>query len=332
MLKEQNEISRKAQEAAALNLSNVQNESIRILNEKKTASAKKAKAKIQAIMDDLSTLNDKTKVVEDWNAVTDLVVGRAMKENDKIVKEYSKINDLRREVDEIIAEYDLDDVDDELGLQECEIRMVEVQENVEEMIKSIKKEDNERELYSLDDAKVDTVKLPTFGGKDSEDYEKFKSDLLKGFAQNRVTKADKLSKLRECLYGEAKKLVPESIASNIDDAFRTLDNTYEDPVRLLRFRRDYFFKLGHQPKEDDKGGYKAQVEWFREKEVTMESLLALGIKDDECGKILFNKEEIRKYPTVFAPSVFKKLVTLPGVGESKFQSTSIRSALRADLC
>ena len=198
--------------------------------------------------------------------------------------------------------------------------MVEVQENVEEMIKSIKKEDNERELYSLDDAKVDKVKLPTFGGKDSEDYEKFKSDLLKGFAQNRVTKADKLSKLRECLYGEAKKLVPESIASNIDDAFRTLDNTYEDPVRLLRFRRDYFFKLGHQPKEDDKGGYKAQVEWFREIEVTMESLLALGIKDDECGKILFNKEEIRKYPTVFAPSVFKKLVTLPGVGESKFQS------------
>ena len=116
---------------------------------------------------------------------------------------------------------------------------------------------------------------------------------MKGFAQNRVTKADKLSKLRECLYGEAKKLVPESIASNIDDAFRTLDNTYEDPVRLLRFRREYFFKLGHQPKEDDKGGYKAQVEWFREIEVTMESLLALGIKDDECGKILFNKEEIR---------------------------------------
>merc|ERR1712240_483361 len=145
------------------------------------------------------------------------------------------------------------------------------------------------ELYSMDDSKVDKVKLPTFGGKDSEDYEKFKSDLLKGFAQNRVTKADKLSKLRECMYGEAKKLVPESIASNIDDAFTTLDNTYEDPVRLLRFRRDYFFKLGHQPKEDDRGGYKAQVEWFREIEVTMESLLALGIKDDECGKILFNK-------------------------------------------
>ena len=103
-------------------------------------------------------------------------------------------------------------------------------------------------------AKVDKVKLPTFGGKESEDYEKFKSDLLKGFAQNRVTQADKLSKLRECLYGEAKKLVPHSISSSADDALKVLDEAYGDSMRLFKYRMEYFYKLGKQPKESDNSG------------------------------------------------------------------------------
>ena len=46
---------------------------------------------------------------------------------------------------------------------------------------------------------------------------------MKGFAQNRVTQADKLDKLRECLLGEAKRLVPQSITSSVDDAIKVLD-------------------------------------------------------------------------------------------------------------
>ena len=43
----------------------------------------------------------------------------------------------------------------------------------------------------MDDIRVDKAKLPIFSGKESADYEKFKSEMLKGFAQNRVTQADK---------------------------------------------------------------------------------------------------------------------------------------------
>ena len=99
-------------------------------------------------------------------------------------------------------------------------------------------------IYSLDEVKVDKVRLPVFSGKGKEDYEKFKSDLLKGFAQNRVTQADKLDKLRECLSGEAKRLVPESISSNVNDALKVLDQAYGDPIRLFNYRQEYFFKLG----------------------------------------------------------------------------------------
>ena len=39
-------------------------------------------------------------------------------------------------------------------------------------IKAVEEQDDARELYSLDEAKVDKIKLPTFSGDYSEDYEK----------------------------------------------------------------------------------------------------------------------------------------------------------------
>ena len=138
-------------------------------------------------MEDLATLSSKACETEDWSTVSYLCVGRAMKENDKLRKEYTRINNVRRDIDELMAEFGLDEARDGLSVQECDLKLHEVHEEVEQTVKAVIEEDNIRELYSLDEVKVDKVKLPTFGGKESEDYEKFKSDLLKGFAQNRVT-------------------------------------------------------------------------------------------------------------------------------------------------
>ena len=209
---------------------------------KQNAAKKKVKAKVDAIMEDLVTLSNKACKVEDWSAVSDLMVERAMKENEKLRKEFIGINNARRNVEELMAEYDLDDARDGLMIQECDLKLDEVCKDVEATVKAVEKQDDTRELYSLDDSKVDKIKLPTFSGKECEDYEKFKSDLLKGFAQNRVTKADKLSKLRECLSGEAKELVPHSITSSVTDALNVLDKAYGNPLRLFRYRREHFFQ------------------------------------------------------------------------------------------
>ena len=289
------------------------------LQAKQNAAKKKVKAKVDAIMEDLVTLSKKACKVEDWTAASDLMISRAMKENEKLRKEFVRINNVRRNVDEIIAEYDLDDARDGLSIQECDLKLDEVNKEVEETVKSVEEEDNVRELYSMDDSKVDKIKLPTFSGKESEDYEKFKSDLLKGFAQNRVTQADKLDKLRECLYGEAKRLVPHSITSSVDDAIKVLDQAYGDPLRLFNYRQDYFFKLGKQPKKTEKGGYKAQVEWLRDVEVVMEGLLSLALKDKACASILFSVETMRKYLSSFDTYEFEKLVQCEGLGELRFR-------------
>ena len=243
-----------------------------------------------------------------------------MRENEKLRKEFDRINSVRRDVKELMAEFDLHETRDGLSVQEADLKLVDVEQEVENTIKAVEEQNDVRELYSLDEVKVDKIKLPTFGGKDSEDYEKFKSDLLKGFAQNRVTQADKLDKLRECLFGEAKRLVPQSITSSVDDAIKVLDQAYGDPIRLFNYRQDYFFKLGKQPKKTDKGGYQAQVQWFRDAEVVLESLLALALKDKVCASVLFSAEKMKKYLASFDTYEFEKLSQCDGFGELRFRN------------
>ena len=136
-----------------------------------------------------------------------------------------------------------------------------VTSEVREAIDAIKKEDDSRELYTLDVAKTDPLKMPVFEGRDDEDFAKFKEKVIKAFAQNRICKDDKVAKLREALRGHAKRLIPESRVTDIDEAWKALDIAFGDPTRLLRSKMEKLFKLGMLPKENAKGGLKAQVEW-----------------------------------------------------------------------
>ena len=144
-----------------------------------SATIKKVKAKLDAISEDLVKLSTRASKVDNWSVATDLMVQRAMKENENLRKEFDRINGVMRVVKELIAEFDLDEVRDGLCLLECETKLLEVSKEVEATIEAIEEQDDVRELYSLDEAKVDKIKLPTFCGKESEDYEKFKSDLLR---------------------------------------------------------------------------------------------------------------------------------------------------------
>ena len=291
-----------------------------------SAAVKKVKAKLDAISEDLVKLSTRASKIEDWSVATDLMVQRGMKENQNLRKEFDRINGVMRVVKELMAEFDLDEARDGLSLLECEIKLLEVSKEVDATIEAIEEQDDVRELYSLDEAKVDKIKLPTFSGKESEDYEKFKSDLLKGFAQNRVTQADKLAKLRECLFGEAKRLVPHSISSSVTEALKVLDKAYGDPIRLFRFRKEHFLKLGKQPKNNDKGGYRALVEWYRDVEVSMESLLALAVKDETCAETLFSPPEMNSYLRMFDKAEFEKLGKCEGRGEARFRKWLVKIA------
>ena len=114
-----------------------------------------------------------------------------------------------------------------------EVMVESIIREVKEVIKSVEEQDLVRRLFTLDTSKTDTVKLPIFGGKEEEDFQRFKDQMEKAFDQNRVSRADQLSKLRESLRGQAKRMVPEDITEDIDKAWEALDKAYGDPDRLF---------------------------------------------------------------------------------------------------
>ena len=75
-----------------------------------SAAIKKVKAKLDAISEDLVKLSTRASKVDDWSVATDLMVQRAMKENENLRKEFNRINGIMRAVKELMAEFDLNEV------------------------------------------------------------------------------------------------------------------------------------------------------------------------------------------------------------------------------
>ena len=69
-----------------------------------------------------------------------------MKENSKLQKGLDQIISTRRDLENSIAEYDLSDEIDNLGLTECDHRIQDITSEVKATIEAVEKEDDSREL------------------------------------------------------------------------------------------------------------------------------------------------------------------------------------------
>ena len=116
----------------------------------------------------------------------------------------------------------------------------------------MEKEDNKRNLFTLEKDTGAKIEYPKFSGKFSECFLKFKDKMERAFKSNRVPKVDQVDKLREQLSGFALSLVPDSV-KDIEVAFKSLEDQWGDPDRLLNSRVNELKKLGNMPGRDSSG-------------------------------------------------------------------------------
>ena len=57
-----------------------------------------------------------------------------------------------------MAEVGLEEERDGLSIHECDLKLNEVHEEVEQTVKAVEEQDTVREFYSLDEAKVDKIR------------------------------------------------------------------------------------------------------------------------------------------------------------------------------
>ena len=139
-----------------------------------------------------------------------------MKKAEKWEEDLEKIVHMMRELKTLKREHDVEE--EEVKCDEVEGLVDDLEEEVEDVKQKIINEDNERQLYSLDSTKTSKVNLPPLAGKDHEDFSKFKMDVEKGFKTNRTSRDAQIIQLRECLKGQARKLVPDSNVTDIKEA------------------------------------------------------------------------------------------------------------------
>ena len=127
----------------------------------------------------------------------------------------------------------LDDGESDFKMLEEQLDIVRTA--VEKAVEDVEKEDNKRNLFTLEKDTGAKIEYPKFSGKFSECFLKFKDKMERAFKSNRVPKVDQVDKLREQLSGFALSLVPDSV-KDIEVAFKSLEDQWGDPERVLTSR------------------------------------------------------------------------------------------------
>ena len=148
LMKQQNEIALK-------NLTDASNETIRETNAKRNQAIKKAQAKKDLILSDIDELSDIVNKVVDWEDEENLSVSRGMRNIAVWRRDLEKITTQFNEFSDIFVTYDL--VEDDVEMMSTEVMFRKMTSEFKEAVNGIEKEDDRRELYTLDTAKTDKL-------------------------------------------------------------------------------------------------------------------------------------------------------------------------------
>ena len=179
---------------------------------------------------------------------------------------------------------------------------------------ALKKEDSDRGLYTLEPARTDIIKYPTFSGSPSDDYLKFKETMEQRFRENKVKKKEQVAKLRECLKGTALGRVPDGV-KDIEEAFKRLSEAFGNPSKVMNFNLTDLEELGTLPPERLPNGqlnFAKKIEWLLKLEVILGKILDLSQRSSKLAHEAFSSSTYRKLWARFPTTVLDKLVKIPG--------------------
>ena len=199
LMKEHNELLRESQQEKAESRTERLNEMAKEKEAKKAVALALAKTRCKWINEDSENLSEKVNKVniQDWKYESDLSISRAMVNIEEWEKDLEKIVLIKRDLDEILA---MNNLADDLEILETKKLIDKLCYEVKMVVQSIKAENDSRELYTLDKANYEKVSLPSFEGRDDEDFLQFKAEIEWAFVHNRVSKS---VKLKEVLTGFA---------------------------------------------------------------------------------------------------------------------------------
>ena len=226
----------------------------------------------------------------DWGDATNEEIEVAMNSTEEWKKRFNRIQEKIFSIKRNVLKFNLPDM--QLRISTALINTLESEMGM--AIDNIRFEDEERCLYSNSKSKAADVKLPTFDGNQFDDFMKFHKEMLKGFKSNKIKKDDQIRKLRECLSGTPKTLIPKGMES-VEDAWLILRNMYGDAARVMTARKRTIEDLGGYPSPRGHGKVKlltSQIEWITKLETTLADIIGLGEESDQLDRDAYSSDMI----------------------------------------
>ena len=274
----------------------------------------------QSALERLMKIEDSVNFENYWKNVSDGEIEKTVKEIAKWDSTYSRAVRYFHEysaLDQVYHE-ELEKVDIIFPTKRALDTLKRQYENTKRTV--INEDENIRGLFTLESNRGQMLQYPEFSGDPGQDFAAFKEKMLVRFRKNKICKSDQLDKLRECLKGQALRLVPQSV-KKIDDAWSTLNNAFGDPSRLLQYRLNQLKMLGQY---DDQKSYKKKVEYLIQFESILDDIIKMGEEDDEMAYLSFNQNTINEIVNKFPEYMSLKLLQVEGKGRLRMNNLKIK--------
>ena len=113
---------------------------------------------------------------------------------------------------------------------------------------------------------------------------------MKGLKSNKTRKDDQIKKLRECLVGDPKNLIPVGMEL-VEDAWLILKNRYGDAARVMTARKMMIENLGKYPRTGSGATLLSrQIKWITDLESTLADII--GEESDQLDRDAYGSDMI----------------------------------------
>ena len=274
----------------------------------------------QAALEGLMKIEESANIKDYWKNVPDGVIEKTMKELTRWDSTYSRAVKYYHEFSALDQVYhdELDEIDIVFPTKKILATLKRQYENTKREV--VNEDEEVRGLFTLESNRGQMLKYPEFSGELCQDFTAFKEKMLIRFRRNKICKGDQLDKLRECLKGQALRLVPHSI-KRIEDAWNTLNNAFGDPTRILQHRLSQLKQLGQY---DDQKNYKRKVEYLIQFEGILDDLIKMGVQDEEMAYLAFNQNTLNEIVNKFPEHMSLKLLKVDGKGKQRMDNLKIK--------
>ena len=252
-----------------------------------------------------------------WSEADDAVISNCMRDLSKWQEQWNAVERAFRQYENMAIKHKFS----ETRKEAIRVTYEDRKDRFENARDAIKKEDVDRCLYTLEPARTDIMKYPTFSGNPSEDYLTFKETMEKRFRENKVNKKEQAAKLRECLQGPALARVPHGV-KDIEEAFRRLNEAFGNPSKIMAFNLKALEDLGFLPPDKLPSGqfsFGRRIEWLLKLEVILAKIIELSKRSSKLAHEAFASSTYRKLWARFPTSVIDKLVKVQGEDAERLQ-------------